>query len=536
MADVTISQLSNLTPVSSAEIPISNNNVTGKAQIGSLQVNYNSIRNRPFTSPIVIAVPDSVSSESGLPNESGGYYGNIFISSNRQHLMFCGRNYMGLSYNYPAMSHYDKIAPAGNLLSSLSSFKWETVYCGYQFMVAMTNEKRIFCGGYFPYGNGVYNDQLPGSGWTRFSTEFSVTGSSLVSFGGAAAGTNIKSVYCSFSNQGNYPSVFIIGTDNRLYGFGNTGYGVMMDTSGAERYRVGYLNLANVSNVRCQGSTSLALLTDGTCRTAGYGGHYQMGDGTANVYNYTWRIPIRASDGGILGSTSNGGSPVRQIEVCGGWADASMYAVTNTNQLFAWGYNGYGQLGDSTVTAIQQPKLITTNVGKIYIGGGNYHSAMYTTPDRRYLFAAGYNGYGQLGNGNTTQQQSFVQVFDANSYGGTKIKKVIITGTGSYSSTYILLDNSRIFACGYMPGSLANIYNDYTDIGTHTSWIETNPAIDYDDENIIDIGHSGISNEVTVFALTSRGRMHILGYSTAGKMGYANQYPSEWKPYWSEAR
>ena len=277
MADVTISQLNNITPIGSAQIPISSGGITGKATVASLQVDYNNLSNKPIilahTNTLVAGAENNL--PNGLPQDAGGYYMTMFISRDRRHLLFSGLgDASGCGYNYNYQPHMAKIAPVGAYIPTLSAFKWETVYVGYRFFVAMTTERRIFTGGYSVYGNGVAPAQLPG-GWTRFSTESSFNGTALVANGGAAPGTTIKSMYCSFTNQGNYPAVFVIGSDNRLYGFGNTGYGVMMDTSGAERWVVGYLNISNVADIKCQGSTSMALLQDGTVRTAGYSGHYR---------------------------------------------------------------------------------------------------------------------------------------------------------------------------------------------------------------------------------------------------------------------
>ena len=47
MADVTISDLNNLTPVGTSVIPISNGVTTGKATIASLPVDYNNLTNKP---------------------------------------------------------------------------------------------------------------------------------------------------------------------------------------------------------------------------------------------------------------------------------------------------------------------------------------------------------------------------------------------------------------------------------------------------------------------------------------------------------
>ena len=83
--------------------------------------------------------------------------------------------------------------------------------------------------------------------------------------------------------------------------------------------------------------------------------------------------------------------------------------------MWAWGGNGSGQLGDGTTTnrasAVQIGSLTTWNNGAKqgcggYAGGGFAHAIR----SDGALFTWGYNGYGALGLGNTTNYSSPKQV------------------------------------------------------------------------------------------------------------------------------
>ena len=72
--------------------------------------------------------------------------------------------------------------------------------------------------------------------------------------------------------------------------------------------------------------------------------------------------------------------------------------------MLAWGYNGYGQLGDGTNTARYRvgPVLdagYNLLTGIRAIAAGSNHSLALTADGR--VLAWGYNGYGQLGDGST---------------------------------------------------------------------------------------------------------------------------------------
>ena len=72
--------------------------------------------------------------------------------------------------------------------------------------------------------------------------------------------------------------------------------------------------------------------------------------------------------------------------------------ITENGDLYTWGYNACGQLGDGTTEIRSTPVKIMSNVAQVSLGSG--HSACITTNGDLYTW--GYNSDGQLGDGTTT--------------------------------------------------------------------------------------------------------------------------------------
>ena len=78
-------------------------------------------------------------------------------------------------------------------------------------------------------------------------------------------------------------------------------------------------------------------------------------------------------------------------------------ALTSDGNVWAWGFNGNGELGLETPKMQSTPKIvkgIKGNVVKIVSGG--YHNLALT--DEGEIFSWGSNSCGELGNGNTLPQ------------------------------------------------------------------------------------------------------------------------------------
>jgi hypothetical protein len=83
--------------------------------------------------------------------------------------------------------------------------------------------------------------------------------------------------------------------------------------------------------------------------------------------------------------------------------------VATDGSLYAWGYNGDGQLGDGTTTDRSAPAEISVP-GKTFeaVSAGGAYSLAIATDDS--LYAWGYNGEGQLGDGTTTDRSAPVEI------------------------------------------------------------------------------------------------------------------------------
>jgi alpha-tubulin suppressor-like RCC1 family protein len=76
----------------------------------------------------------------------------------------------------------------------------------------------------------------------------------------------------------------------------------------------------------------------------------------------------------------------------------SLFLKSN-GSLWAMGYNAYGQLGDGTTSDNNHPEqIVASNVTAI--AGGDNHSLFLKSNGS--LWVMGYNAYGQLGDGTTS--------------------------------------------------------------------------------------------------------------------------------------
>ena len=83
--------------------------------------------------------------------------------------------------------------------------------------------------------------------------------------------------------------------------------------------------------------------------------------------------------------------------------------LKNDGTLWGCGYNGYGQLGLGDTTNRTTFTQVTTNgddVKSIYCGG--YHTLILKNDGT--LWGCGYNQYGQLGLGDTNSKSTFTEI------------------------------------------------------------------------------------------------------------------------------
>lgn len=209
---------------------------------------------------------------------------------------------------------------------------------------------------------------------------------------------------------------------------------------------------------------AMALFNNGEVYSWGYGGHGQNGDRSSSTRTYPVRVGGTYQE--IYLATNTSTHVWRDIRIkkiytnnCNGYDNntASSYALDENGDLWAWGYNGYGQLGQNNTTNLTVPTIIDrvtyfggNSIVEFWCTGGQYGAA-YAVDTAGNLYAWGYNGYGQLGLGDTTQRTvpTLVTnpVFDSANEG--TILKLMCDHFGSYGRAAILTSKGRIFTTGY---------------------------------------------------------------------------------------
>jgi alpha-tubulin suppressor-like RCC1 family protein len=174
---------------------------------------------------------------------------------------------------------------------------------------------------------------------------------------------------------------------------------------------------------------NIALAADGSVYTWGYNGWGNLGDGTTN----DGKIPLQVLNGVYSGTSylgDNSNNPMIGVSV----GKYHSMALAANGTVYTWGWNPYGQLGDNTTTDKSTPEIVLKGdySGSIYLGdntnnpiisvsGGTYHSSAMAVNGTLYTW--GYNGYGQLGDSTKTSQSTPVKVLKGD-YNGTRYLNV----------------------------------------------------------------------------------------------------------------
>lgn len=181
-----------------------------------------------------------------------------------------------------------------------------------------------------------------------------------------------------------------------VYAWGNNFGGALGDGTTTNRSApvqvkgvggVGYLT--GVTSIAAGGWFSIASTADGVVAW-GYNGSGQLGDGTTNDRSTPVEVKSTSGSGRLIGIT----------QVCAGVNHT--VALSNTN-VYSWGLNHLGQLGNGTYTTSSVPVGVKDTAGTGFLTGateiscgGNHNLAIVSGS----VVAWGFNGSGQLGTNN----------------------------------------------------------------------------------------------------------------------------------------
>ena len=148
---------------------------------------------------------------------------------------------------------------------------------------------------------------------------------------------------------------------------------------------------------------------------------------------------------------------------------------------YCWGNNGYGQLGDGTTTQRTSPSLVSGGHSFTGMAVGDYHTCGVAGTGTTYCWGA--NWYGQVGDGTTTHRSAPTAISGS-------VSLVEVTAGGFHT-------------CGLTVGNLAYCWgsNGYGQLGDATTTNRTTPT--------------AVSGSV-LFDLADAGRNHTCGVGSTG--------------------
>jgi alpha-tubulin suppressor-like RCC1 family protein len=204
-----------------------------------------------------------------------------------------------------------------------------------------------------------------------------------------------KKTFCQISS-GDY---FSIAIDNRglVWGWGNDIYGQLGDYS--ITCKCTPLSIMGAKKTFCQINSDyysvMGIDNRGLVWSWGYNNYGQLGDNS---------ITNRCTPVSIMGAKKT----FCKIDV--GYNQSS--AIDYKGQVWSWGYNAYGQLGDNSVTSKRTPvSILGAKKTFCSIVSGAGHSL--GLDNRGQVWVWGLNNYGQLGDNVTTNRSTPISIMGA---------------------------------------------------------------------------------------------------------------------------
>ena len=388
----------------------------------------------------------------------------------------------GFNYNGTLGNNVVEVAIYSSpIQTAYATYNWKDVKCGDSYTMALKVSGTLWNWGYNYAGQvGINNTEAYiispmqtvayGKNWLEISPSSAAIGilgggaestdNMLFSWGSNYSGglgdntiINRSSPVQIYGGGGNWTSINggpshagAIKQDGTLWMWGINIFGIL--GTGDTIFRKSPIQTAVGGNdwaqISCGAYHTAALKDDQSIWTWGYNYYGQLGDGSTVPTstpvildtNYDWNYvscganftaAIKASDkslwtwgfnqygqlgNGYSGSGTDQSSPV-QISGGGQWSAVSCgysHAAAidySTKELYLWGHNNYGQLGLGNTADQNTPNLLASSEQWLYVSCGDFHTAAIKLTGELFLW--GGNFYGQLGTGNYTNYSSPVQ-------------------------------------------------------------------------------------------------------------------------------
>jgi alpha-tubulin suppressor-like RCC1 family protein len=311
-----------------------------------------------------------------------------------------------------------------------------------------------------------------------------------------------------------YNHFVILKNDGYLYGTGYNGNGQLGlgDTTNRTSFTLMSWAGTNPKNVFVLGNNAgcvIVLTSDGRIKVAGYNASGQLGNG--NNSNQLTGVDVTNAWAGVA-------SGVLAIKASGGFGyydTAANYSCTlvmmitlpnNTNIVKSSGNNSWSSLGNGGTASTNVPVSVlnSTNVVDIATFGGGPLTCQMLKSDGT-VWAWGHNAYGNVGNGNTTNVTTPIQIL-------SNAKTLLSDGQTSHTYSYhsqsaILKTDGTLWMNGENSSGYCAIGNANTTIVSPTQ-----VALPPDDSSVELLGHFTTHSYGRIFyCVTTKGNLYAWG-------------------------
>jgi alpha-tubulin suppressor-like RCC1 family protein len=186
--------------------------------------------------------------------------------------------------------------------------------------------------------------------------------------------------------------------DGTLWTMGKNIYGTIGDGTFSDKPTLTQIGNSNDWKIISTNyNHTLAIKTNGSLWCWGNNSSYQLSNVVAQYSSMSTPIQI--------------GTDLDWKIICAG--SSSSFAIKQDGTLWAWGFNGYGQLGDGTIANKQFPTKIGNSLWKKISSNGN---TTFAIKNDGTLWAWGKNTIGQFGNNTTLSSNSPLQIGTFNTW------------------------------------------------------------------------------------------------------------------------
>ncbi|MBI0063925.1 RCC1 domain-containing protein [Bifidobacterium polysaccharolyticum] len=190
----------------------------------------------------------------------------------------------------------------------------------------------------------------------------------------------------------------------------------------------------------------MALDADGNVYTWGFNNYGQLGNGTATGDNST----TYAADPARVPDPKDTSKAFKAVQISAGCFHA--LAIGQDGAAWTWGYNKFGQLGDGSTTNRPRPKQIgnPTDSSQPFqvaqINAGTIHSL--AIDQNGTAWAWGWNVYGQLGDGTTSNRSTPTRVLPPAGQGSAGTGLATARTSGGYFHSLAIGRDGNAYAWG----------------------------------------------------------------------------------------